>query len=349
MSGSSPDGKTQYQWSPEMQPRWDRGLNYLDRSLFPGGIDNANGDMGTYKPYQGQRFAPEHYNQFAARDNAYTLMQGANSPLGSMNAASDQVQDTLGGRYMGQNPGAGGGMQDDPWTQKFRNKPAAMENRFQGVDNPFFKDTVRNTMEDATNAYKQGTSADTTRMFNLSGAFGGSAHQNAVANNEGALAKQLGNIGNQMYSGQYDRSAGLEEGRLGRWTGATEGLLSRGEAGWQRGQDRASNAFEGERGRQLAATGLGQNEQGLAIDRGNWANQLGRENQQDRQRQSDFDYQQWTEQQNHRFKILELLMSNYGRAQGGTGSTTSSVYGGSNAGAIGGGLLGLASLFAGGG
>ena len=356
MGSSSPSGETRYEWSGAMQPRWDRALNYLDRSVFPGGIDNASTDLGTYKPYTGQRNASLDYNQRAGIANMQGMGALAPSPFdytdttgrqhrGSFNAADDQLQNTLSGAYMGGNPGTQGGMDvNNPWTHNFRNEQAAMQNQFGGGDaNPHFRKMLNQGMEDITGNYQKGTSADTTRMFNLAGAFGGSAHQNAVQNNEAALAKQLGNYASGMQNQQYDRSAGLDESRIGRMTSAQEGLLSRGNEGWQRGQDRASNAYEAERGRQMSGIGLGQNTQGLAMDRIRGLMDTGGVARGVDQQNRDFDYSQFTEAQNHPYKLLQLLMGNYAQAQGQTGQQNTSMYGGSNAGAIGGGLLALLS------
>ncbi len=343
-SGSSPDGKTEYAWSPAMQPRWDRSLNFLDRSLFPGGIDNANADIGTFKPYTGERFQGENFNQQAAFKNSQDLMMAARSPIGSMDAASNQIQDTLGGKYMGQGANPFGGQSDNPWVSQYRNQVAYNGNPYAGMDNPAFKSMLQSGKEDITNAYNQGTSAELTRMMNMSGAFGGSAHQNAMANNQAALGKQLGQFEAGMQNDQYNRSGQMSEAGLNRGAQAEEGLLTRGNAGWQAAQDRGFQGFENERGRQMGAIGLGQNEQGLAIDRGNWANAMGNQRQQQGQREADFKFDQFNEKQNYPFKLIDLLMGNYGRAQGGTGTNTSSVYGGSKAGQYGGAALGLLSL-----
>jgi hypothetical protein len=84
-------------------------------------------------------------------------------------------------------------------------------------------------------AYQQGTAADTTRMFNLSGAFGGSANQNAVANNQNALANQMKQYITSMQNDQYNRSAQLQEQDLSR----------------------GSQAYQNERGRQIQAINPG--------------------------------------------------------------------------------------------
>jgi hypothetical protein len=161
-------------------------------------------------------------------------------------------------------------------------------------------------------------------MFNLSGAFGGSAHQNAMANNQAALAKQLGQYTSGMQNDQFNRSAGLEEGRLGR----------------------GSSAYEGERGRMLQGAQGGLQGQGLSLELINQLLGTGSAQQQQSQRGLDDQRGRWNEEMNWNRNNINWLANILGQAQGSTGvQTTQAGYGGgmnAGAGILGAGLLGRA-------
>jgi len=360
-SSSGPSGTTKYEWNDDMRDRMNNQLNRAENLAgtpwrpYDGGVRlvGEDGRLGG-DSRAGQRVADLAYGQRAAIANANSMMDMAPSPFsyrdatgqtrqGSFNSADQQIQDTLGGKYLGQAPGSQGGMEFDPWTHQFRNDAAGLKNQYSGMDSPYYRQMTQNVASDMADAYQRGTSADTTRMFNLSGAFGGSAHQNAVANNESAFAKQLGNTLAGMNADQFNRSAGLEEGSIGRQFNAQESLLGRGEAGYQAGQERALRGYEGERGRMAGLVGAGQNTQNLALDRLNMGAQMGGLLQGQNQRILDARYGDWQEQQNFPYKISDWLMGQYGRAMGGGGMNQSIYSGGSNAGGI---LGSLAAAYA---
>jgi hypothetical protein len=201
-------------------------------------------------------------------------------------------------------------------------------NQYAG-DSPYFENDLQAGMDDIIGGYQRGTSADTTRMFNLAGAFGGSAHQNAVANNEQGLGRTLSNYVSGRRDDQYNRSAGLEDSYLGRDLNAQQQDLSRVSQLEENRLNRGSNAYEGERGRQMGAIGAGQNEQALALQRANSLVGIG-----DAQRGYNQDiinqgYNDWQAQQQHPFQQLDWLTGLFSRAQGGmspNSTTTSTGY-----------------------
>jgi hypothetical protein len=203
-------------------------------------------------------------------------------------------------------------------------------------------------LEDISNQYLNTTKQDTDRMAVLSGAFGGSDHQKAMANNEMALGKTLSNAGNQYDQAQFDRSANLEQQYLNNALQAQTTNKNLGGNWWEQDQGRGSNAFQSERGRQMAASGLGYGEQGLALDRTNALMQTGALSRQlgdpllgtPGQNQLDFNFQQTQDQNNWPFKLLQMLGGQYGSAMGNTSQTTQAYGGGGNLGGILGGLLG---------
>lgn len=351
--GSSPSGETRVEWNEDMRPRINNQLN-ASEVLAHNTLNEG------FKPYQGQRVADLSRNEQDAIFNASALTSSAPNPWGTQGgarAANDMIRSTLGGSYLGRagpngEPVGGNswaGQTDNPWVSQYKNNTAMnVQNKFQGMDSPYFRQMANQGLEDITNAYKQGTSADTTRMFNLSGAFGGSAHQNAMANNESALAKQMGNYMTGLQNSQYDRSAGLEENRLGRASQAEEGLLSRGNEGWQRAQDRGFQGYENERGRMTGLVGAGQNEQNMGLDRNRALMETGALQRGVNQQNNDFAYQQWIDSQNFPFKTNDWLMGNYGRAMGGNAMNTSLYSAGPSGATMGmAGLLGLLGAFGG--
>lgn len=270
--GAGGSGTQKFEWNEGTAPYWEQALgmgNYIS------GLGLNGAPTKQYQAYPGQRIAGINSAQTAALDRITALGLGGNQ---TTDAANQQTQATLGDEYL---------------TGSKAN-PFAVANPY-GLENPYFDSVVNQGMTDITDKYKQGTSADTTRMFNLSGAFGGSAHQNKMANNEAGLARELGNYNNQMRSGQYDRSANLYENYLNRGAGT----------------------FEGERGRQMGAVGAGQNAQNLDLQRYNALLGVGdvyRGHEQDYLNQG---YNDWQEQQNYPYKQLDYMTGLLGRAQGG--------------------------------
>ena len=331
MCASAPSGETKYTWSEDMQPRWNNVLN--------------NAEWWSQSPRNSypveDRFAPMHGNLKAAIDNTRDFADLAPSPVdytdaqgvfhkGSMSAADDFTQKTINGEFLHSDPTA---RRQNQWANV---SPVAERNQFAG-QSPWWQGIVKGGMDDITSAYDQGTRADTTRMAVLSGAYGGSAHQQKMANDQAALGKTLANYSNQMENSQYERSANLEQQFLNN--NLQNQQLNKQLGGqWAENQmNRESGAYQNAAQRQMQAAGMGYNTQGLALDRLGMLMQTGRLGQEFDQRQKDFEYQDWLDVQNHPYKMIDWLTGNYGRAQGGMGAN-STVYGGS--GNTGGNILG---------
>ena len=342
--GSGASGETRYNWNDDMRDRWNNALNTAEQTA------DVRQQMQQYNP--NARVAQFNADQNEGMNYTRNMARMSSSPIGAMDGARRGIEDTLGGEYLtgaGSNPYAGAGNRNayagivaNPWTDQFRNNASIMTNQYAG-QNPFFDQVLDKGMQKITNNYQLGTAADTNRAANLSGAFGGSAHQQMVANNQANLGEQLGNYYNQASQQQYDRSAGLEDARLQRATGAEEGLLSRGNQSYQQMLDRGfqgheANAgrgfqgFENERARQMQGIGLGQNEQNLAYQRIAAMMGIGDQQYERDQKVADYTYQNWQDQQNFPFKLTDWLTGQYGKAMGGGGMNTT-VYGGGNSGA----------------
>ena len=164
-------------------------------------------------------------------------------------------------------------------------------NQYAGEKNPHFRSLLQTGMEDITNAYKEGTQANTTKLMNLAGVFGGGAHQRAEANNQSALGKTLKDYASGMLNTQYDRSASLGEADLARQMQAQqfnvgaggqafENAAQRGLGAAQFSQNIANQAFENAAQRGLQAgqfnAGLGNQAFENAAQRGLQAQQTDR-------------------------------------------------------------------------
>lgn len=359
MGTSAPSGETRYNWNEDMAPRWNSLLNTAPWET--GFQFNSQGNIvgiGDRAQFTGQRFAPTVYDQQAAGTNIRALNDHSSNPVTSMNAARGQIENTLGGNYLGSNPFARVNA-DNPYIggNQYQDLNTSTDRNVFAGDNPYARDLLNQSLEDTTNAYQRGTAADTTRMFNMAGAFGGSAHQNAVANNEANLGKTLSNQVNQFANTQFDRSAGLEDSFLGRdiqnqqfnrstSSGLAENAINRGFQNYQQGSDRGFQGYENERNRMMGAVGAGQAEQGLALGRAGAQMDFGNFMQGQDQRNRDFGFDQWNQNQQHPFQMMDWLSGLYGRAQGGM-APNSQVYQSGSSGAmpyVGAGFS-LASLF----
>lgn len=329
--GSGNSGTTRYEWNDAMAPYWG-GL-----------LQNASGQaQQPYQQYQGSRIADMTQDQYAGQA---AIRNYVSDPSGFLYGRGvDQFANTLSGDYLNgpdANPYAS---QSNPWEGASATVPS---NEYMG-DNPYFQKQMQTGMEDITNAYKNGTAADTDRMFTLAGAFGGSANQNAVSNNQNALAKQLGTYANTMQSGQYDRSANLREADIGRQLQNQQLDKQLGGQWTAQDLDRGSQTYENERQRQMQAGTASQADQGLTFDRYNALMGVGAQNQQQQQAHDDLGYQNFFDQQNYGKNQAAWLASILSAAQGGLppSQMTSSKLGGSAvAGNAIGGALGAYGLF----
>lgn len=235
-----------------------------------------------WQQYGGQRIADRNMDQYTAAQRVRNM---ANTGGPYETQIARQAAGTI---------AAGGGINANPYMG----------------ENKYFKDMVANANADTTNAYNQGTSAELTRLMNMSGAFGGSAHQNAMANNQAALAKQIGNQTTNMYGQQFDKSANLYEQGLNR---------------------------------QMSAIPLAFQGQGLQTDLNNQLMGIGDWEQGTQQKYLDQAYGDWTNAQNWSRGNIDWLLSKLGGAAGNTGTQTQfGGYQGPNYGsqALGLGLLG---------
>lgn len=277
--GAGGSGEQKYMWNDRLEPYWNE---VLGQANYFTGLGMGGGPKKEFERYPGERIAGINSDQGAAMG---AIRDYVSDPRQSLYGVGNQeFAKTMQGNYL---TGAGA-------------NPFSAPNAYEG-DSPQFRKTMQTGLEDITNAYKQGTAADTTRMFNMAGAFGGSAHQNAVANNEAGLGKTLGNYSDQMLNKQYDRSAGLNESYL----------------------NRGSGNYEGERGRMMGAGQASQNDQNLTLQRYNALMGVGDIGRGFTQDQMNLGYQDWQDQQNWSMKQLENMTNIMSRAQGGVSPSMS--------------------------
>lgn len=350
--GGGGDAKSEFNWSNDMEP--------FMRAILP--QIQAQGAKG-YTPYGGQRIAGINGDQNLSMGEIRAINAGIgnmtdqafNGPnAGSIGAANDairQTRGTLSGDYLngqGSNPYSRGnpyGNANNQYIGRYNNfidsyNPYATQQNGYVGDSPQFQSMLHQGQQDITDAYQRGTAADTTRLFNLSGAFGGSAHQQAIANNEAALAKNLGTYTAGMQNENYNRSGQLQEADLARQGSQWGQDLSRrgdlltaddarnmagqeaqfGRQGglYESGLNRGSQNYENERNRMVGAIDQGNQQQSLALQRGGALSTIGDFNRGIDQQGLDIGYQNFQDANNWNQNQLGWTMGQYGAAMGGT-------------------------------
>jgi len=88
--------------------------------------------------------------------------------------------------------------------------------------NPYLSDMINNSNNMISNAYTKGTAAQTDSAFARGGAYGGSAYQDQVGQNQLQLLGALGNNTNTLLGQNYNQSSQLAENALNRSVQAAE-------------------------------------------------------------------------------------------------------------------------------
>lgn len=143
-----------------------------------------------YVGYAGPRIADFTDDQYAGFD---MVRQQAAAGQPSLTAANDYITRQL-----------SGGNQFD-----------AQANPYSGA-NPHLDRMIGDAQGDVMQQYNNSAVPSMMAQFNAGGAFGGTAHQQTMADSQGQLAGQLGRISTTMRSADYDRQAQLAESHLAR-------------------------------------------------------------------------------------------------------------------------------------
>lgn len=276
--GGGGSGTQKYEWNDDM------------RNVWIGSINRAVAESEKqYQPYAGgdpnARIAPINNYQSQAAQNMWNYADALQSPHQAQNAAIGQLESTLSGDYLNADPYA---------TQR---------NQYSGMNNPFFADVMQQGMDSIVSNYQNSTSPELTRLMNMNGAFGGSAHLKAQADNQAALGKTLQNYAAQMGNDQYNRSGQMEEGYL----------------------NRGSGAFQNERQRQMGAIGGAQAEQNNVMQRLQGLMSMGDMYRSYDQDVKNYAYENWLGDQNENRTGLDFLTGILSRAQGGMSNLTTTA------------------------
>jgi hypothetical protein len=143
-----------------------------------------------YVGYGGPRVADFSDDQYAGFD-LVRQQAAAGQPLND--AASGYVSNQL----RGQNAYQGG---KNPYAGK----------------NPYLQQQISAAQNDTVDSYNKSVVPGMMAQFNSGGAFGGTAHMEAMQDSQSALAGQLGRISSDMRNTDFDRQAQLAESALGR-------------------------------------------------------------------------------------------------------------------------------------
>ncbi len=147
--------------------------------------------MRPYQSYTGQRIAPFTDAQNQAFGMTSDIANSSNAQIGN-------AQDALAGIMNGSNQIQVG------------------QNPLLGQNNPYLQRAIDSASNDVVRNFQNATAPGTDAAFARSGAFGGSAWQQAQADNQHQLTTDLGNITNNMRMGDYNLQAQLGENDLNR-------------------------------------------------------------------------------------------------------------------------------------
>lgn len=247
MSGGAPSNTTSQTttelpaWAqPYAQTLLDRGSALSDQPM---------------PVYEGQRSAAMNGNQIAGMNMA---ADRATSGSADVNKGSQALQDTLGGTYlnrstgtnsyMGSQPGSINpylgkqptdvngmiGKQTDGANQYMGQQPTDT-NAYMG-ENPYLQSTIDKAAQDITRNYQGAVNSNDATMAR-SGAFGGSAWQQAQEGAQRQLATGLGDSANTLRFQNYAKSADLAESALARQQDAFKTNAAMADSGLGRTQN----------------------------------------------------------------------------------------------------------------
>lgn len=339
-SGGGSNGVTRYEWNPFMENMWAGGQDG-NTGLLNRAITTLN---SPYQQYGGKRIADLSGDTTAGMARIRNI---ATNGTEGANAADREITKILNGGYV--NPYEG---QDVPtFTQdasmisgEVTGKVAPGKNEFMGVDSAPFNAVLDRGLEKIGKNYKNTTEAETRKLMNLSGIFGGGAHKEEVDRNEENLLDQMGAFTSQMQNDQLNRSAGLREADLGRDVGAqqfnigTQGqnidrnmgaqqfnlsqAMQNAQMQNQMGQFNRSNnqqLAENRFGRQMQAIPMGFDAETRGLKTGQALLGIGDIDRSYQQSLLDRGYQDWSDAQNWERNNINWMGNLLSQAQGGIG------------------------------
>jgi hypothetical protein len=177
------------------------------------------------RPYQEQLF---QQGQQAINGMNPQDMESPYGDVSPWNQAQQTASNMIIGRALQGSPiqDAAQGYMFDALSGGHMSPYAGMENEFSGYS-PQFNQMLQSSNDAISDSYAKGVGASNNIRFNKAGTLGGSAWQETTADNEARLASSLADNTRNMMDGQWQRSAGLEESRLGRQEGAFQSMMGR--------------------------------------------------------------------------------------------------------------------------
>jgi hypothetical protein len=313
-----------------MQPNWQ---NYIN------GVNNLTANP--IPVYGGPTVAPTNGMQNTSYDMGYNLATGG-SP--AQNMANAQITAQASGAIA--NPYA---TTTNPYEGQ-QNQFLGQTNPYAG-DNPYLNQMINSTGSDMAKFYSQGVAAQTDAAFNNSGAYGGSAYQNQVANNQDVFAKDLGStLGNLRYQ-NYLNSGQLAQNDLARNASLSGQDLARNSGLAGDTLNRATNAFQNQQQNALQGAQLGLQSGQMDWNAINNLNALGTQQQGNTQNVLNGMQNYWQQSAMAPYANLDIQRNAYSSVPGSTvTSSGTSAGGGASPWVNGVGAIGsLWSLFGGGG
>lgn len=263
--------------------------------------------------YSGQTVAGLSSNQTAALGNQ---SQAATNAGNIANSASN-----LAGQY---NNGSGPQI-SNPYTGNITaaNDAAAYADP---SNNPYLTKTMNAANQAITQAYNSSTAPQTLAQFRNGGAFGGSAQQEAMSNNEYQLANALGNADAAIGSNAYNTGAGVASQNAAQKNAVSMSNQAIGtNANNAFNQNTSSNYFnKGYLGSSLLNGATSANNAFGTLSNAQLAG--GGVQQQNAQDQLNSAYQQWYNQVNQPYAQQSVLSSALSGALGSGAGTSISQY-----------------------
>lgn len=300
-------------------PSWLTDAN--GHNLWSEYVQNVIGNSQQgYQPNPNPQTAPLNNVQLAGLNQVVDVAQNGTP---TSNAAQAQVMHTLNGDYSG--PGTQANF--TPGTNPYAGPNAYLDNM------------INSNADLMSRQYAQGAGATLNAMAARDGAFGSSAHQQMASQGAAGLANSIGQMANNARMQDYGMQQQLSENAINRNLGAQQ---------WN--NNAQQQAYQFDRGNQMAAAGLGsgqmyQND----LNAGRAVTGVGDALHAYSQANLDDMNNAWNQRQQYPWQMLQNIGGALSQASGVAGSSNFTQQGNNGgmgwlSGLLGGGALGLAGL-----
>lgn len=265
---SSGGSKTQQQTTSHDPPAW--AVPHFQTGLQLAGRVARQ----PFMPYQGQMVAGLTPDQ----ERAQEMVRQRAGNTAALDAGTGFVRGLLGGQgqfqgqenpYLGQTSQVGQNSLIGATTN-------VGTNQFAG-SNPYLGQMIDQSSRDVTDAFNRSEVPNMMAQFNAGGAFGGTAHMDAMNQSQEALATRLGDLSNQYRFQDYQTQQQLAEADINRRMQAQQTDLARNAGLTEAGLDRLLGAQQADltRNAQLADAQLGRDQQAWDTYQGRQMQALG--------------------------------------------------------------------------